>query len=345
MMSLHTVYQQAKEALEDFWGRKWNTPRCSRAFLISGLPVQMVSNEAAVLAAADFASPLYSVTPTLTDEVFRFQIVVQAGPIDPGPAPDNLVDQIQFTGDGEWMAMQFGGWGHCHIDYMARWARAVVAPAFAARPDLISQCMLNTVFTNYMMRSEFAMLHATGLVRKGRILLLLAPHNSGKSTTALRLVMDGYQLLSDSHVYVVRHEGKLLMTGFPVGRIKLRRDMVDEFPQLARLLTPEAVRRETKYAVDLRRLELALVYNQALAPEAVDLCLLRRNGEVTSALIPATHAEAEQAIIHNSMHYDTDGVWANNLMLLEELLARSRCYHLHVGSAAQGILEAVAGLS
>lgn len=185
------------------------------------------------------------------------------------------------------------------------------------------------------------MLHATGLTRGSHALLLIAPHNSGKSTTALRLVMHGWRLLADSQVYTRREGDDLELTGFPVGRIKLRGDMVQQFPQLAALLTPERVRSETKHAVDLRRLNPALVCQKAISPETIDLCLLTRSHSRRTHVTAAQRDEVEQALVRNSLHVNPAEVWRANLATLEALLERARLHHLAVGTDAGEIVAAV----
>ena len=111
-----------------------------------------------------------------------------------------------------WFNLHLGAWGSCFADLRTGFGVAILAPTFAARPDLVARHLINTLLTNFLTRNGFAMLHATGLVRNGtplngdrslrlrkasaqgathptRVLLLMAPHNSGKSTTALRLTL------------------------------------------------------------------------------------------------------------------------------------------------------------
>jgi hypothetical protein len=224
----------------------------------------------------------------------------------------------------------------------------------ADRPDLVSRHLLNTILTNFAI-SQTCMLHCTGLIRNERALLLMAPHNSGKSTSALRLVLNGYRLLSDSQVYVraeseERHAGAgfsprpaggVELLGFPVGKIKLRRDMVGEFPALAPYLSTEEVRDETKFSVDLRRYDPALVHESAFRPRRIDLCFLTRSDDNRTRLTPATYAEALKASVENSIFYDAPGVWRKNLAQIEGLLGQARLYHLEVGVSPEGIVRAL----
>jgi hypothetical protein len=270
---------------------------------------------------------------------------------------------IHYAGSGDWFNLHLGAWGNCFADLRAGFGVAILAPTFAARPDLVARHLINTLLTNFLTRNGFAMLHATGLVRNGtplngdrsfrlrkasaqtapplnRVLLLMAPHNSGKSTTALRLTLSrAFRLLTDSMVYLSETPDGLQLTGFPVGRGKLRRDMLPHFPELAPLLTPEQVRDETKFVLDLHRLDSTLVYDEAIVPDQIDLCLLKRNGQPKTFIQEATLEETWEAIMLNSLHNDTPEVWAENLRLIELLVNRARLFHLEIGTVGNGIVE------
>jgi hypothetical protein len=343
-MEFETLFDQHRDKLEDFWGRRQNGPHFGREFCLFGRPIHIFSNDQAVLASVDYSQPLYSTAPATDAAPFTIQLVVRAAPVNPGPVPDNLVDWIQYTGDADWLAMQFGTWGHCHADLAANWARAVLTPQLARRPDLVSRCLLNTLFNNFLTFNGFSMLHATCLPHNGRVLLLMAPHNTGKSTTALRLALAGYPLMSDSQVYVTCDASGLQLTGFPVGRIKLRQDVVSEFPHLHPLLVPEQVRDETKYTLDLRQLTPALVCEEVVRPAAIELCLLTRSGTRDTHLTPATRPAVMEAVMLNSLFYDTAAVWRRNLTSIGQLVDRARLHHLAIGSDSAGIVATVAPL-
>ncbi|MGH2544940.1 MAG: hypothetical protein ACRDIB_19280 [Ardenticatenaceae bacterium] len=341
----NSLYTKQHSSLEDFWGRRENGPRFAREFRLFGRPARMTANDERVLAALDHVLPLYSVAPQSSHAPYSIHLIVRETYRDVGPLPDNLSEHLRYTGHGDWLDIQLGAWGHCHVDLRAGRALAVLAPALAARPDLVSHHLLNTIFTNLLQQSGFGMMHCTGLLRGDHALLLMAPHNSGKSTTALRLVLAGYSLLSDSQVYVAPDGGPLTLLGFPVGRIKLRRDVVPEFPELQPLLAAEMVRGETKFSVDIRRLNPALVCEEAIRPAKITLCLLTRSEKESSALTPATREEVMDAIMQNSIFYDTATAWARNLAPIERCVARARWHHLSVGRDPAGIVESMQSLS
>ena len=289
---------------------------------------------------AVFQASCIRLPPPLEREPFRVQIVVRQSQQDPGPPPKNLIRHIRYTGSGDWIHLQLGSWGTCFADLRAGWAAAIIVPSLAAQPETVSSDFLNTLLNNFLTRHGYAMLHATGLVRDDRIVLLMAPHNSGKSTTALHLTLSGaYQLLSDSQVYVTQTPEGTQLTGFPIGLGKLRPDVLAHFPSLKAWASPEKIRDETKFRIDLRAYDPRLVAEEALYPSEVILCLLRLNGKAHSTVVEATLDQAWDAVMLNSLHYDDANVWQKNLARIEPLLKTARLYHLTVGTNPDEIVN------
>jgi hypothetical protein len=220
-------------------------------------------------------------------------------------------------------------------------AFATVASSLAQKPQQVCQLLLNTILNNFATRHGFGMLHASALVKDGHILILQAPHGTGKSTTALRLLLNGYQLLSDSQVYLAEREGALWMGGFPIGRIKLRTDMLPLFPALAAAAQPEPVRDETKHRVDLARIDPALTRRDMIRVEQVKFCLLERWDRSESKIEPLSEDELWPEILVNSLHYDTSEIWNENLRLVNSLLRRAELHRLRIGTVEDEIIETV----
>lgn len=340
-MDWEALFSRYEAQLEDFWGRRENRPGYSREFTIFGRPVRMVSNFQDVLASAGFAQPLYSIAPAIDAPPFTVQLIVRPMPVPPGPMPENLADHIQYTGHAGWLAIHLGPWGHCQVDLAGKQALAVLAPELAGQPAMVSRYLLNTILTNFLIASGYGYLHTTGLLKERQVLLLLASHNSGKSTAALRLALAGYQLLSDSMIFVGHQGPPLRLYGFPVGRVKLRPDMVADFPQLESLLEVEPVRGEVKYTADLRQLDPALVHERVVEPSVVHLCLLARSDRPATLLRPASISEVMERVMANSLYYDTAGVWQRNLASIRPLVEQARSYHLQVGSDPAGLAATI----
>jgi len=340
-----SLYARHAPSLEDFWSRRDNVLAHTRDFAVFGHSVLLAANQPGVLGAADYSEPLYSSAPPLDAPPLLIRLVVQPMPRSPGPLPENLFSHIQYAGTEGWLAFQLGAWGHCQADLTAGRALAVLAPELAAEPEVVSRCLLNTLLNNFLTARGLTMLHATSLARDGgQVLLLIAPHGTGKSTSALRLALAGYPLMSDSQVYVSQRPEGMLLTGFPVGRVKLRRDMLADFPQLRELLRPEEVRGETKFTLDLRRVNPALVCETAVRPERVELCLLTRHAALETTLRPATRAEVLDVTMQNSLHYDRPEAWRANVAGMERLIDAAHWHHLAVGTQPESLLSTIAAL-
>jgi hypothetical protein len=333
------AYEQYHEQLEDFWQRRRAKSRYFREAYVFGRLVHFASNEAGVLAAVDHVLPLYSQLPASQHPPFTVQFVVQSARVSPGSAPDDLMQRISYTGDAAWLMWQLGSWGQVHVDLASGRATAVITPELAQRPDLIAQCLLNTILLNFCIANGFAMLHASCLVRDSHTLLLMAPHNTGKSTTALHLLLAGYQLLSDSMVFVAPDDGRLV--GFPVGKIKLRADMAPHFPQLQPLLESEVVRDETKYTLELRQFNRALVRETAVLPQQISLCLLARHDAPETLVTAVRPQQLHEAVMLNSLFYDTSEIWQRNLAQLQPFLEKAAVYQLTIGSNIKEMIKRV----
>ena len=334
--------------LEDFWGRRAFQPHHGRHFRVFGRAATMTSNDATALAALDYSLPLFSTAPESNHPPFVIEIVARPLPLPPGESVARVVDHVLFTGQGQWIAIHLGPWGQVFADLAAGRAAAVIAPELAARPDLLSLTVLNTVLLNFCLAAGFGMLHASCLWRDDRALLLLAPHNTGKSTTALRLVLAGFALVSDSMIHVVPEADTALdplLVGFPVSRIKLRADMLDAFAPLRPFVRPERVRDETKHVLDLARIDPAYVQTAGVRVAEAILCLLAQGEGEGTTWRPAGDDEVAEAVLANSLFLDSPAVWQRNLAAIDRLLARARCYHLTIGRDADRLVAAVAALA
>lgn len=340
-MDWQSYFLAYRDRLEDFWGRRNNRPIHSVAFTIFGHPVEMASNEQVVLEAAEFARPLYSKDQDIDTPPFQIDLIVRPAPISPGSIPDDFASQIQYSGYGDWLAIHLNSWGHCQVDLSTKRALAVLTPELAGQPSLVCRYLLNTILTNFLIASGYGFLHTTALLKGQQILLLLATHNSGKSTIALRLALAGYRLLSDSMIFIGGTPDKFKLYGFPVGRIKLRSDMVGSFPQLKPYLRAEIVRDEVKFVVDLRRYNPDIIHQSHMTPTDIHLCLLNRIDENASAIRPATSAEVMESVMANSLFYDKGAIWEQNLNQIMPLVNNAHRYHLAAGKDPEALIAMI----
>ncbi len=255
-------------SLEDFWRRRSSTARFHRAVRIFGHALTVDSNQEQVLDAVDVAAKSYSVADP-SGRSFRMQIVVDdqwASGVNPS---GHLPGSIRYVGSGDWLSMGIGRWGQVHMDLNAGTATAVLSPELAADPPLTARWVIHTIWTNFLIRSGYGMIHATALHRNGTLLCFVAPHNSGKSTTALRLTLQSrFRLLSDSLLFVDGPSDALRFNAFPVGRVSLRADTLAGLPELAPMARAETIRSEAKYDIDLSRFAPERVQVSAVSSRA-----------------------------------------------------------------------------
>ena len=246
--------------MEDFWSRRANAPKYEKTIHVFGQPVLFDSNHAKVLDAASLAEQMYSTWDSSERIDLACPFHRSYSDPEPAPPPERLVDLIHYTGADDWLSIDLRQWGNCFVDMKRGEAHAVLSSSLAENPEQVCQVLVNTILNNFVTRRGYSMLHASALIKDEHILVLQAPHGTGKSTTALRLLLNGYQLLSDSQIYLGEREGALWMGGFPVGRIKLRADMLPLFPAMAAEAKTEPVRNEIKHRVDLMRVDPESAY-------------------------------------------------------------------------------------
>ena len=343
MSDFNELYRKHNEQIEDFWSRRVNAPKYEQTIRIFGRPVVFDSNHEKVLDSATLAEEMYSTSDSQDEKIWRVHLTVRLD-VSTAPPPERLIDHIQYKGADDWLSIDLLEWGNCFVDMKRGEAYAVLASSLAEKPRQICLVLLNTILNNFLTRHGYSMLHASALVKDRDILILQAPHGTGKSTTALRLLFNGYRLLSDSQIYLGERDGELWLGGFPVGRIKLRADMLPYFPALAAEAEPEPVRNETKHRVELKRVDPAMAYPQMIRIRRVEYCLLERWDKSESKIKPLNEDELWREIMVNSLHYDTPEIWTENLRKVDLLLKHARLHRLRIGTSEDEIIKAVDGL-
>lgn len=341
MPDYNDLYRQHQHRMEDFWSRRKNAPKYEKTIYVFGQPVIFDSNHENVLHAAALAEQMYSSCLPRDQSAWRVHLTVHDPEPEPAAPPERLIDLVHYAGADDWLSIDLREWGHCFVDMKRAEAHAILSSSLAENPRLVCQVLLNTILNNFATRHGYSMLHASALIKDGHILILQAPHGTGKSTTALRLLLNGYQLISDSQIYLYEDNGTLWMGGFPIGRIRLRADMLPLFPVLAAEAQTEPVRNETKHRVDLMRVDSALTHSEMIQVQHVEFCLLERRDKSESTLEPLSEEELWPEIMVNSLHYDTAELWKENLYRVDMLLRRADLHRLRIGTSEDEIIKTV----
>jgi hypothetical protein len=343
MPDFDELYRKHNERMEDFWSRRVNAPKFQKTIHVFGYPILFDSNHEKVLEAAIFAEEMYSVWAVQNEVSWRVHLTARSG-LETTPAPERLVDYLSYTGAEDWISIDLREWGNCLVDMRRGEAYVILSSSLAKNPKLVCQLFINTILNNILTRHGYSMIHASALIKDDHLLILQAPHGTGKSTTALRLLLNGYKLVSDSQIYVGEHNEELWMGGFPVGRIKLRTDMLSLFPGLSAEVEIEYIRNEIKHRVELKRVDSALTYQDMIRIHHAEFCLLERWDRSESKIESASEDEVWQAMMVNSLHYDTPEIWRENLHRIELLLKRANLHRLRIGTSEDEIIKTVNSL-
>lgn len=341
-MADYDLFGAHAHKLEDFWGRRTSGPRFRRSTHLFGWPITVTGNRPEPLEALDFSLPLFSRAPAHEETPLRVHVTVRDMPAEPGPVPDDLFTRIQYSGHGNWLALHLDAWGLAHVALDEGQAVVVVAPSLGNNAEALSRFVLNTIFLNLLENRGFSLLHATSVAKDDRVLLLVGDHNSGKSTTALRLALRGYAFVADSMIFIAPRNDGLQLLGFPVGMARVRGDMVETFAELAPLFEREITREEIKYGLDLRQTPRVSVRQEAIdAPSTIDLFLVERHEGQDTRVTAASREETYGELFHNGAYWHEATFWQRQQRQLQRLLNVARCRRLVLGRDIQGLLEAL----
>lgn len=341
-MADYDLFEAHGHKLEDFWGRRMSGPRFRRSMRLFGWPITVTGNRPEPLEALDFSLPLFSTASAYEETPLRVHVTVRDMPTEPGPVPEDLFMRIQYSGHDNWLALHLDAWGLAHVALDEGQAVVVVAPSLGHDAEALSRFVLNTVFLNLLENRGFSLIHATSVAIDNRVLLLVGRHNSGKSTTALRLALRGYAFVADSMVFIAPRSDALQLLGFPVGMAKVRGDMVEAFAELAPLFEREITRKEIKYGVDLRQTPHVTVRQEAIdAPSVIDLFLVQRHEGQDTNVTAASREETYGELFHNGAYWHKATFWQRQQRQLRRLVNAARCRRLLLGSDIGGLLEAI----
>lgn len=328
--------------LEDFWSRQANAQTHTFEFAPFGMPVIITANRPEPLETAiRLSAERFSEAGRLEGQVIRLQLVVDDR--TSGPAPYDLPDRLRYQGVGEWISLSAGEWGHGFANLAMGEAVIFLSPALAEKPRLVSRYFIDHYLLNFVL-TRWAMLHASCVLdpHRKRLILMIAPHNTGKSTTALHLLRAGYHLLADG-MALFRQEGPAFVAGgYPIGEVKLRDDVLARFPEYGGF--PVRVREHRKTVVCLRTTHPDRIIETVIVPSSVQLCFVERGKPAQTDVIPLSPDEAWTGIMANTVYWDEPARLAPHTGPLQALLRIARVYRLKIGSDPAGIIAAIGGL-
>jgi hypothetical protein len=336
--------------LPDFWSRQANAQTESFEITPFGIPARITANRSEVLSAAYLSEGRFSrleesrlqsgLLPA--SAAIRIQLVVSK--TDTPFVPADLAERLSYSGVGDWISLSAGQWGHAFAHLPTRTAVAVLSPALAAETRLVSRYVIDHYLLNFIL-TEWAMLHASCVLDPGgqRLILMVAPHNTGKSTTALHLLRAGYIFLADGMALLRQQGSNFVVGGYPIGEVKLRDDVLALFPHYSGQVVK--VREQCKTVVNLRAVHPDSLAETLFSPQSIQLCLVERIGTSQTEVMPLSPAEAWPLVTANSVYWAEPGQLTHNMITLHALLKTAGLYRLKIGTDSEGIVAALNELS
>jgi hypothetical protein len=316
---------------EDFWSRQQHEQTERFETMLMGIPVQVSANQPDVMKAVKLSVGRFNSTAEPSRQSISIKIVVQPRPA--GPAPGDLPDQMTYAGVDRWITLSAGVWGHGIANLATREAVLFLSPELARDIRLVSRYFVDHYLLNFIL-TEWAMLHASCVLTPDRhkLIIMIAAHNTGKSTTALNLLRAGFPFLADGMALLRKAGSGFEVGGYPVGEVKLRDDVLEMFP--AYQGRQVQVREHTKTVVELRQIHSADLITNTIRPSEISLCFLSRKvkeGKVRPAREVIFPEEAQALLAGNSVYWDEPARLAHNQVILQALVERASLYRVWLG--------------
>jgi hypothetical protein len=198
-------------------------------FPLLGVPVEIRSNSADVIAAAERAFGAWrALAPDLIVQGQPAVVSVVVQPVDPA---------LLAGGPRPWVHRAHGrcfaasdGVNLLSAQYDAGRALAFIAPELLQREAQLRDNVLRLLGLLLVTQHDRLPVHAGAVVLHGLAILLAGPSTAGKSTLCYACLRDGFQLLAEDVVYISRSPA-LRVWGLP-DQLHLLPDAVRFFPEL-----------------------------------------------------------------------------------------------------------------
>ncbi len=326
---------------EDFWSRQHNEQRYSTELAPLGMSATVSCNDENILAAVALSEDRFSRARSNKIGSQPCYIRIAVWETQTASLPNNLPERLVYSSVGSSISISAGEWGHGFADLHSREATIFIAPELAASSGLVSRYFVDHYLLNFLF-AEWAMLHASAVynVERKRLLLFIAPHNTGKSTTALRLLRTGHTFLADGMALLrLVASSKFIVGGYPTGEVKLRDDMLADFPEYSGPTV--SVREQKKTVVNLHAAHPDQLAEELFEPEQIHLVFMERSSEPNSTTVPLALEDTLKRLGQNTLFWDKADRLENNSNVLEQLAHSAQSQRLIMGTEIAALIRTI----
>lgn len=202
---------------------------------------------------------------------------------------------------------------------------------------VISHMIFYPLWCQLMKEKGLYPLHAAGLVKDGRSILLPGRSGSGKSTLSLQLVRDGYGLLSDDTVFLKKSGCMIEAMSFPE-EINVKERTFELIPELRNIknLTVNKLRQKSSFQID----EL---YPDSFVDSAIPSLIIfpQISDSNETTLQPVSRTEALTMVMCFALFFLDPSTTSKHFEMLSQLVKQAPCYNLSAGSDSDKMLPTI----
>ncbi|GAB4281794.1 MAG: hypothetical protein Kow0080_35490 [Candidatus Promineifilaceae bacterium] len=241
-----------------------------------------------------------------------------------------------YTDDDHWW-LHFLDGALVRVPQNAMPNETAVLTGWVTAPAMQNRRLEDITFTGLapvLRRKGIYLLHAFAVCANGRSLLLVGPSHSGKTTTGLWLLANGWKMLANDVVALTASEGGVTACPTP-NLVGIRPPTLGLVPYWHAFVAKEASSRG--YAEVSSDLFVNGRYPSA-APAAT-ICFMARSQSPTSTLTPLSPAIALSKLMAESVDRWDTAVLPAHTAFLAQLVQQAACYQLTVGNHPDSLAD------
>ena len=307
-------------------------PTIVRHFGLMAEALRFETNDPALAAAVDAS---FGQFPTPVDD--REPLVVRLFS-EPAPSGAPTLGPIVNRTTGNLYLISGGSADIAVADLDAGLAHGFVSEATARDEPSVRYSFIEGMALSMLARSRgYFVLHAAGVVRGDRGIVLQGPAGAGKSTLAIACARRGFGVFAEDAVFVRVRPNALEWWGLPWVQ-RLLPDARTLFPELAGL--PDHIRPNGESKIDV---ELDRVHPGCAVPCAAPgpIVLLSRDDGGPTRIEPVDAGDVTDAL---EIHWPWDGGWSDVHERGAAMLGASGVFRLHVNGPPDEAVDALEGL-